>query len=163
MFKVGTMAVYPAHGVVEINGRETKEICGMKKDFYILNVLDSDVTVMVPTDNAEVVGLRPIIEKTEVKKVYAILRDKKELDEATNGNQSWNKRYREYATKLKSGNIFEVAEVLKEIHLLMNEKELSFGEKRVLDSARGLLIKEISLSKNTKEENVAGEIDDILG
>lgn len=162
MFKVGRMAVHPAHGVVRINSVENKEICGTKKIFYILKVIDSDVTVMVPIENASMVGLRPIIESVEVPKVYTILKRKKNDSTHANGNLSWNKRYREYADKLKSGNIFEVAKVLKEIHMLKDTKELSFGEKRVLDSARTLLVKEISIAKNSKEDKVALEIERLL-
>lgn len=162
MFNVGAKAVYPAHGVVKIKAIEVREICGTKKTFYILKVIDSDATVMVPTDNAELVGLRPVITKTEVPSIYRILRSKKRTNQSTNGHQSWNKRYREYADKLKSGNIFEVATVLKDIYLLQNEKELSFGERRIMDAARALLIKEISIAKNSEEESVAGEIENLL-
>lgn len=163
MFKIGNMAVYPAHGVVQIQGIEVKEICGRKKDFYILKVIDNDVTVMVPTDNALSVGLRPVINKNHVKKIYTILRSKNKSSQSSfNGNQSWNKRYREYADKLKSGNVFDIAEVLKEIYLLQGEKELSFGEKRVFEMARSLLVKEIAIAKDVEEEKVSSEIDELL-
>lgn len=163
MFKVGAKAVYPAHGVVKVKGIEVKEICGTKKAFYILKVIDSDATVMVPTDNAETVGLRPVITESQIPDIYRILRSKKRTNTSTNGYQSWNKRYREYAERLKSGNIFEVAAVLRDIHLLQNEKELSFGERRIMDAARALLIKEISIAKGLEEEVVAGEIERLLG
>lgn len=162
MFKKGGKAVYPAHGVVRIKGIEVKEICGTRKAFYILHVIENDVTVMVPTDNAESVGLRPITRKTKIPKIYSILSDKNKAFNSTNGHQSWNKRYREYAEKLKSGNIVEVAMVLKDINLLQNEKELSFGERRIMDSARALLVKEISISKSIDEEYVAQEIEKLL-
>ncbi len=162
MFKVGKKAVYPAHGVVQVKAVESKEICGTKKDFYILQVIDSDVTVMVPTDNAETVGLRPVISKTQITRIYKILRNKSKDSEQLNGHQSWNKRYREYSDKLKSGDIYEVANVLKDINLLQNDKDLSFGEKRIMDSALSLLVKEISIAKNLKEELVTKEIDKIL-
>jgi CarD family transcriptional regulator len=161
MFKIGDIVVYPAHGVVVVEGIEVKEICNTRKTFYILKVIDSDATVMVPTDNTQIVGLRPVVAKTEIPKIYQILRTRKKIN-PTNGHKSWNKRYREYAEKIKSGNIFEVAEVLKDIHLLQNEKELSFGERRMMDTARILLIKEISISKNSKEESVAGEVERLL-
>jgi Transcriptional regulators, similar to M. xanthus CarD len=161
MFKVGDVAVYPAHGVVRVKGIEVKEICGTKKKFYILKVIDNDVTVMVPTDNAQTIGLRHVIGTAEVLRIYQILKNNKK-NNCGNGHQSWNKRYRDYADKLKSGNIFEVAAVLKDIFLLQNEKELSFGERRIMDAARALLVKEISISKNSEEEMVAGEIDNLL-
>lgn len=161
MFKVGEIAVYPAHGVVEVKGIEVKEICGTKRNYYILKVVDNDVTVMVPTDNARTIGLRHIIGNEEILKIYQILKNKKN-NSGNGGHQSWNKRYREYADKLKSGNIFDVAVVLKDIYLLQNEKELSFGERRIMDSARSLLVKEISISKHSEEDLVAGEIDRLL-
>jgi len=163
MLKIGENGVYPAHGVVEVVGIESKEFHGgTAKRFYILKVLDNEVTVMVPTENANTVGLRPIVSKSKVSRVYNILGNKEKNNVRTNGNQSWNKRYREYADKLKSGDIYEVASVLREIKLLQNGKELSFGERRIMDSALGLLIKEISLSKNQKEDKIEIEIKKLL-
>jgi len=162
MLKIGENGVYPAHGVVEVVGIESKKFSGTEKKFYILKVLDNEVTVMVPTDNANTVGLRPIVPKNKVSRVYNILGNKDKNNIISNGTQSWNKRYREYADKLKSGDIFEVATVLREIKLLQNGKELSFGERRIMDSALGLLIKEISLSKKQKEDKVEIEIKKLL-
>ncbi len=162
LFKKGAKAVYPAHGIVRIKGIEVKEICGTKKAFYILNVVDSDVTVMVPTDNAQSVGLRPVVRKNQIPKIYRILSSKDRASNSTNGHQSWNKRYREYAEKIKSGNIVEVAKVLNAINLLQSDKELSFGERRIMDSARTLLIKEISIAKRLDENFVADEIEKLL-
>ena len=162
MFKIGDIAVYPVYGVVMVKGIEVKEICGTKKTFYIFKVVDSDVTVMVPTDNTHTVGVRPIISKAEIPRIYQILRTRKRTNNSTNGHKSWNKRYREYAEKLKSGNIYEVAQVLKDIYLLQNEKELSFGERRIMNAARTLLIKEISISKDLEEESIAGEVEKLL-
>ena len=162
MLKIGENGVYPAHGVFEVVGIESKEFRGTAKRFYILKVLDNEVTVMVPTDNANTVGLRPIVSKSKVSRVYNILGNKEKSNVKTNGNQSWNKRYREYADKLKSGDIYEVASVLREIKLLQNGKELSFGERRIMDSALGLLIKEISISKKQKEDKVETEIKKLL-
>ena len=161
MFKVGKKAVYPAHGVVQVKAIESKEIYGTKKDYYILEVIDGDVTVMVPIDNAESVGLRHIISKSQIKRIYKILKNTSKVEQP-NGHQSWNKRYREYAEKIKSGNIVEVAKVLNAINLLQSDKELSFGERRIMDSARTLLIKEISIAKRLDENFVAGEIEKLL-
>ncbi len=162
MFKKGAKAVYPAHGVVRIKGIEVKEICGTKKAYYILNVIDSDAIVMVPTDNAESVGLRAVIDKSQIPKIYSILAGKNKSLNASNGHQSWNKRYREYAEKIKSGDVVEVAKVLRDINILRNIKELSFGERRIMDSARSLLVKEISIAKSLDEEFIAGEIEKLL-
>jgi CarD family transcriptional regulator len=162
MFKVGNKAVYPAHGVVQIQAVESKEICGTIRKFYILQVVDSDVTVMVPTDNAETVGLRPVITKRQITRIYDILKTKIKNSNNQNGGQSWNKRYREYSDKLKSGDIFEVANVLRDINHLQKAKDLSFGEKRIMDSARTLLIKEIAIAKNLAEESIIKEIEQLL-
>ena len=161
MLKVGETGVYPAHGVVEVVGIETKKICGTEKKFYILKVIDNEVTVMVPIDNAVTVGLRPIVPKRKIPNIYTILGNK-EKDNINSDGLSWNKRYRVYADKLRSGDIFEVASVLREIKLLQNGKELSFGEKRIMDSALSLLIREISISKNQQEHKVESEIRKIL-
>ncbi len=147
---------------MQIKSVESKEICGTKRNFYILQVVDSDVTVMVPTDNAETVGLRPVITKKQINKIYEILRTRIRNSNHQNGGQSWNKRYREYSDKLKSGDIFEVAVVLRDINHLQREKDLSFGEKRIMDSARTLLVKEISIAKNLGEESVTKEIEKLL-
>ena len=117
---------------------------------------------MVPTENADIVGLRNVISKSQITRIYKILKNRSKNSEQLNGHQSWNKRYREYSDKLKSGDIFEVANVLKDINLLQNDKDLSFGEKRIMDSALSLLVKEISIAKSLKEESVTKEIDKIL-
>jgi len=161
MFKVGQTGVYPNYGVVEVQGIEDKEIGGNKEAFYILKVIENDVTLMVPTANAATVGLRHVVPKKEVPKVFKIL-GKNKKSNASNGSLSWNKRYREYADKLKSGDIFEVAEVLKDIHKLRKDKELSFGEKRIMDNAFSLLVKEISISTKKNEEVVTTEIENLL-
>ncbi|HVY55334.1 MAG TPA: CarD family transcriptional regulator, partial [Thermodesulfobacteriota bacterium] len=115
-----------------------------------------------PTDNAATVGLRPVITKRQITKIYDILKTKTRNSNHQNGNQSWNKRYREYSDKLKSGDIFEVAVVLRDINHLQKDKDLSFGEKRIMDSARTLLIKEISIAKNLGEDSVTKEIEKLL-
>lgn len=117
---------------------------------------------MVPIDNADSVGLRTLISKREITKIYKILTDKDGKSAQQNGNQSWNKRYREYSDKLKSGDIYEVAGVLKDINHLQKDKDLSFGEKRIMDSARSLLVKEISIAKNLAEDSVTEEIEKLL-
>ena len=162
-FKVGQTGVYPAYGVVEVQGIEEKEICGNNRSFYILKVVESDVTLMVPTENASIVGLRPVVPKKEVPRILKILGKRNKNNHASgNGGLSWNKRYREYADKLKSGDIFEVAEVLKDIHHLRKDKELSFGEKRIMDNAFSLLVKEISIATKKKEEAITNEIEKLL-
>ena len=158
MFKIGDMAVYPTHGVGIIESIESKEISGDKQTFYVLRVLGNGMTIMVPTDNADSVGLRQIISQNQVSKVYKILKKKDiEIDA-----QTWNRRYREYVEKIKTGSIFEVAGVLRDLFILRLDKDLSFGERRMLDTARNLLIKELSIAKNSSEDVVNKEIKRIF-
>jgi CarD family transcriptional regulator len=158
MFKVGDNAVYPAHGVATIKRIEEKDVGGKKKKFYVLQVLENQMTIMIPTDNADSVGLREIITTQEVKKVYKILKDRDvKIDQTT-----WNRRYREYMEKIKTGSIFEIAEVLRNLFLLRHSKDLSFGERKMLDQAKNLLVKEISLAKQTNEADVEQEIQTIF-
>lgn len=158
-FKVGDMAVYPAHGVGEVMGIEDKEIAGSRAQFYILKIVDSGMTIMVPTTNVRNVGLREVINPEEVDTVYEIL---SERGEYTITEQTWNRRYREYMDKIKTGSIYEIAEVLRDLSLLRFEKELSFGERKMLDTARNLIIKELAIAQTVDEKEVAEEIDKIF-
>jgi CarD family transcriptional regulator len=158
MFKIGDMAVYPAHGVGVIERIETQEISGFQQDFYVMRILENDMIIMIPTHNVNNVGLREIIAQQEVPKLYTIL---KKRDVAID-NQTWNRRYREYTDKIKTGSVFEVAEVYRDLLMLKVEKELSFGERKMLDTARNLLVKEISLAKKVEEEQVEQDLDRIF-
>jgi CarD family transcriptional regulator len=155
MFKVGDMAVYPAHGVGVIERIENRKISGCQEDFYVMRILETNMIIMIPSSNATNVGLREIIDQNDVSKIFAIL---KRRDVSVNGNQTWNRRYRDYMDKIKSGSVFEVAEVYRDLTAIKQDKELSFGERKMLDTARSLLIKEISLAKNMKEEDVERDI-----
>jgi len=158
-FKRGELAVYPAHGVGMVMGVETREVSGSQKHFYILKILDTEATIMVPVDTASTVGLRKIVKKSQVPKVYEILKDRKDV---VLDNQTWNRRYREYTDKIKSGCVMEVARVLRDLYVLKLDKELSFGERRMLDTAKNLLVKELSIAKNIKEEKVEEELSRIM-
>ncbi|MFZ5585140.1 MAG: CarD family transcriptional regulator [Thermodesulfobacteriota bacterium] len=155
MFKVGQLAVYPAHGVGIIESVEERQIGGLSHKFYIMRVLENDMIIMIPVDNAESVGLRPVINAKDVRDVYAILRERDVVIE----NQTWNRRYRDYMKKIKTGSVFEVAEVLRDLFLLRLDKDLSFGERKMLDTARSLLVKEISIAKKSSEETVTAEVE----
>jgi len=158
LFKVGDMAVYPTHGVGVIESIESKEISGNKHTFYVLRVLGNGMTIMIPTKNAETVGLRQVISQKQVSQVYKILKKKNiEIDA-----QTWNRRYREYLEKIKTGSIFEVAGVLRDLFLMRLDKDLSFGERRMLDTARNLLVKELSIVKKSSEKNIEKEIRKIF-
>jgi CarD family transcriptional regulator len=158
-FSVGDKAVYPAHGVAEVVGLETREIGGAKQTFYILKILETGMKIMIPTRNVQAVGLREIISETDVKEVYGILKSKEIAVEG----QTWNRRYREYMDKIKTGSVFEIAEVLRDLCILRGTKELSFGERKMLDTARQLLVKELAIAKGTKEAKIEQEIDKIFG
>jgi len=146
-FKVGDNAVYPGHGVGRVNAIETKEIAGTKLTFYSIQILDSGMKIMVPQANVKNVGLRPIISREEAYSVIGILKETNvKID-----NQTWNRRYREYMEKIKTGGVREIAEVLRDLFLLKVDKELSFGERKMLDTARSLLIKELILATGRDE------------
>lgn len=157
-FKVGDNAVYPGHGVGKVVSIDTKEILGQKKTFYTIQILDSGMKIMVPLDNVKSVGLRPIISSTEAAEVLTILK----MTEVKIDNQTWNRRYREYMEKIKTGSVFEIAAVLRDLFLLKVDKELSFGERKMLDTARGLLMKELTLA-TTQEELAKEEVKAIFG
>jgi len=155
MFKIGDLAVYPAHGVGIIERIESQEFSGSTQDFYVMRILDNDMIIMIPTQNVDSVGLRGIIGKKEVAKLYTIL----EKRDVVIDNQTWNRRYREYTDKIKTGSVYEVAEVYRDLLILKIEKELSFGERKMLDTARNLLVKEIALAKRVEEEQIEKDLD----
>lgn len=153
-FKVGDLAVYPAHGVGRIESIESRNLYGTSQSFYIMRILDNNMIIMIPTNNADNVGLREIIKEEEVSKIFKILKSRDvEFD-----SQSWNRRYREYMEKIKTGSVYEVAQVLRDLYLLKLEKELSFGERKMLDTAKSLLVKEISIAKKMEEAKVEENI-----
>ena len=152
-FKIGDKAVYPAHGVGEVTAIEDREISGHCQTFYILRILENGMKIMIPTQNVRQVGLREVISIEKVTKVFKILR-KKDLSVDTT---TWNRRYREYMEKIKTGSVFEVAEVLRDLYLLKTDKDLSFCELKLLDTARSLLIRELACAKNCDEEDIEDE------
>ena len=157
-FKIGEKAVYPAHGVAEVLGVESKEISGARQTFYILRILETGMRIMVPTKNVDTVGLRGVISSQEADEVYKILKSK----EISVEGQTWNRRHREYMEKIKTGSVFEIAEVLRDLCVLRLTKELSFGERKMLDTARSLLIKELAIAKGVGEDKISSEIDAIF-
>lgn len=158
-FKVGDNAVYPGHGVGRVVAIETKEILGNKQTFYSVQILETGMKIMIPMDNVASVGLRPIISKDEANKVVEILKVKDiKID-----NQTWNRRYREYMEKIKTGSVYEIAEVLRDLFLLKVDKELSFGERKMLDTARNLLLKELTLATSKDDLFKEEEVKSIFG
>ena len=155
-FKVGDLAVYPAHGVGRIEAIETRVVNGEKHDFYIMKILENNMVIMIPTWNVESVGLRDVIGEKEIPKIMDVIKAKRDL---AIDNQTWNRRYREYMDKIKTGSLFEVAEVFRDLSLLKMNKDLSFGERKLYDTAHTLLIKELSTAKKTDEKKVMSEIE----
>ena len=158
MFSEGDMAVYPAHGVGVIKSIEKQTVAGIDQSFYVLEILDNGMRIMIPTVSSESVGLRAIVDQTEVSGVLDILADRNvEL-----GSQTWNRRYRDYMEKIKTGSVHEVAAVLRDLFLLSVDKDLSYGERKMLDTAKGLLVKELSLAQDTEELTVSKTIEAIF-
>ncbi len=158
-FRVGDLAVYPAHGVGQIQAVESRTVNGEKHDFYILKVLENGMVIMIPTSNVESVGLRCLIDVKEIPKVYAVMRTKREM---LGDNQTWNRRYREYMDKIKTGSLFDVAEVFRDLFRLKLTKDLSFGERKLYDTAQVLLVKELSKAKKTDEKTIISEIESLF-
>ncbi len=159
MFKVGDLAVYPAHGVGLIEAIEEKEIGGTTLVFYVMRILENDMKIMIPKNNTKAVGLRSIISPEEVERVYSILEEK----DVKFTPQTWNRRYREYMERIKTGSIFDLAAVLRDLYILQMDKPLSFGEKKMLETAKTLLVKELSIARNKKEEEIEKGIEEIFG
>lgn len=157
-FQVGDKAVYPAQGVAEVVSIDEKDIAGSPQRFYVLRILDTDRKIMVPVSNADAVGLRQVINETEIREIFDI------LEETTIGfdTQTWNRRYRGFMDKIKTGSIYDVAEVLRDLYRLKTNKQLSFGERRMLDTARSLIVKEIAVARKEGEDKVKEEIEAIF-
>jgi CarD family transcriptional regulator len=158
MFEIGDMAVYPAQGVTEVTGIETRDICGHEVVFYVLKVLDTEKRIMVPVAKVDTVGLREVINTNEVNNVYDVLRERgRPVD-----TQTWNRRYRKYVEKIKTGSVYDVAEVLRDLYLTKYEKPLSCREREMLDMAQRLLVKELSIASNSDEEQINSELANIF-
>ena len=164
-FKVGDKAVYPARGVAEIVAIEERDIGGNKMQFYILQILGNDPKsaagadkIMVPVSNAKNVGLRSLLSEEDITDIFEILNE----EPVAFDNQTWNRRYRGFMDKIKTGSIYDVAEVLRDLYRLKTDKQLSFGERRMLDTARSLIVKEIAISRDQTEEQVKTEIEAIF-
>jgi len=154
-FQIGDKAVYPAHGVAEVTGIEKHQVGGDEQTFYILRILDNGVKVMIPTGAN---GLREIMSTEEVDEVFDVLKEKEISVEST----TWNRRYREYKDKIDSGDPKQIAEVLRDLYLLKNDKDLSFGERKMLDTAKALLVKELSIAREMDEDDVEAEFTQIF-
>ena len=157
-FAVGDLAVYPAQGVAKVVAIESRELGGQESTFYVLRVLDNNMPVMVPVTKSVQVGLRGLVGDDEIEAVYEILRTRELAVDRT----TWNRRQREYTEKIRSGSIFEVAEVMRDLCLLRTGKDLSFGERKMLDTAKGLLLNELSVARDIDPQIIEDEFEEIF-
>jgi CarD family transcriptional regulator len=157
VFDIGDKVVYPHHGAAIVERREVKEAFGEKKEYLVLRLAYGDLTLMVPADNTEGVGLREVINDEEVEEVFAVLR-KKEARMPTN----WSRRYKNHSEKLRSGDIYQVAEVVRNLSIRDKDKGLSAGEKRMLSRARQILVSELTFALDVDEAAAEKRLDEAL-
>ncbi len=154
MFNVGDYIVYPMHGAGTIDAIEEKDILGQRQAYYIIK-MPGEVKVMIPTTQAEKVGIRNVIDKEQAKKVFDVLGE-----EDSQVEMNWNKRYRENMDKMKTGDIYEVADVVRNLSFKQKEKGLSTGEKKMLTNAKQILVSELALAEESSQETVENLIED---
>ena len=157
MFNLGDKVVYPMHGAGIIESVESKEILGEVKNYFVLKMPIGEMKLMIPVDNVDNIGLRDIIDKVAVDKVYEILKQAAVINDS-----NWNKRYRDNMIKMKTGDIFEVAQVVRDLTYRDKEKGLSTGEKKMLVSAKQMLVSEIALSTNKDGKGIQEYLENII-
>ncbi|MEW6309009.1 MAG: CarD family transcriptional regulator [Bacillota bacterium] len=157
MFNVGDRVVYPMHGAGVIEAIEEREILGNLQRYYIMRLPIGDMKVMIPLDNVHGVGLREVIDNAEVQTVFAVLRETK-----SKMSTNWNRRYRANLEKMRTGNVYEVAEVVRNLMLRDKEKGLSTGERKMLENARQILISELVLAQGIPEAHAKAELDGVF-
>jgi CarD family transcriptional regulator len=157
MYNLGDKIVYPMHGAGVIESIEEKEILGEIRKYYVIAMPLGDIKLMVPIDNADDIGVRNIIDYTDVNKVYAVLEQDTEITEL-----NWNKRYRQNLDKMKSGDIYEVARIVRDLAFRNKEKGLSSGEKKMLNNAKQILISELILAEGSSTDFMNSKIEDII-
>ncbi len=154
MFRVGDKAVYPAQGVGEILAIERREIMGRPMEVYVMRILDRDMTILIPVSKSGEVGLRQVMGNDEVDAVFQVLRQRRRVSD----NQTWNRRFREYSDKIRTGSAVEIAHVLRDLYLLRSGKNLSYGEKRMLHTAMELLSQEIAVAQGKMTSQAQAQI-----
>ncbi len=157
-FEVGDNVVYPHHGAGKVIRKELKEILGEKREYLTIKILHNDMTVMVPTENAAVAGLRRVIDEETVKKVLAVLQD-----ECSEMPKNWNRRFKHNRDKIKTGDIYELAEVVRNLAIREAEKGLSTGEKQMFTRAKKILASELMYALEMNEEEVDAHLYELLG
>jgi len=158
-FRVGDKVVYPHHGAAVIEGMQERVIEGETREYWVLRLSYGDLTLMVPTDGADEVGLRGVVPKNELEQVYKVLQSKKQAPAPSN----WSRRFKSHVEKLRSGDIYQVAEVVRNLSNRDKDKGLSAGEKRMLTKARQILVSELTFAAGVKEEKAEAMLDEILG
>jgi CarD family transcriptional regulator len=157
VFKVGETVVYPHHGAALIQATETRMVKGVERLYLVLKVAQGDLTVKVPADNAEFVGVRDVVDTEGLESVFAVLRAP-HTEEPTN----WSRRYKANLEKLASGDVKKVAEVVRDLWRRDRERGLSAGEKRMLAKARQILVSELALAEGIDEDRASGRLDEVL-
>ncbi|MDB4942714.1 MAG: CarD-like transcriptional regulator [Labilithrix sp.] len=155
---VGDKAVHPSHGLAEVTAIEHREIGSMKGEFYILKIIDNGMRVMVPRASSSAAGIRPVMSKVDADKVLETMKAR----EVAVDLQPWSRRFRAYTEMIKSGSPHEVAKVLRDMYRLKFDKDLSFGERRLLDQAKSLLMKELAAAKGIPETELQATVDDMF-
>ncbi len=157
MFQIGDKVVYPMHGAGIIEGVEEKEILGETRKYYVLRLPLKNMKVLLPVDNIDQLGLRNIISEDQVKGVFGVLEE-----DLSSMPQNWNRRYRSNMEKVKSGDIYEVADVVRNLMLMDREKGLSTGERKMLTNSKQILVSELCLANDSTEKEILKLIDDAL-
>lgn len=155
MFKVGDKIVYPMHGAGTIESIEEREILGEKQKYYVMKMPVGDIQVMVPTKNAELIGVRDVVDNDAARSVFEVL-----SAQPTDMSTNWNKRYRDNQEKMKSGDICELADVVRNLAFRQKSKGLATGEKKMLSNAKQILISELVLAESMTKEQVELMIND---
>jgi CarD family transcriptional regulator len=156
-FEVGDNVVYPHHGAGKVLRKEQKEVLGERREYLTVKILHNDMTVMVPTENAQLAGLRRVIDEETVKKVLAVLQD-----ECSEMPKNWNRRFKHNRDKIKTGDIYELAEVVRNLAIRENEKGLSTGEKQMFTRAKKILGSELMYALDMDEEEIEDHLYSLL-
>ena len=158
LLRVGDRAVYPGHGVGKITSIEDKDILGSRLTFYSMQITESGTKIMIPKNRMQSIGVRPVASKKEAAKVMGLIKGKKpELKTKTFVSKNWQKRHQSYIDKIKTGSIYEIAAVIRDLNHLKEEKELSYGEKKMMTKAKNILYSELSLTIDKKELSALSE------
>ena len=156
-FELGDHVVYPHHGAGKVLKKEEREMFGERREYLTIKILHNDMTVMVPTENAALAGLRRVIDEDTVKKVLAVLQD-----EVSEMPKNWNRRFKHNRDKIKTGDIYELAEVVRNLALRESEKGLSTGEKQMFTRAKKILASELMYALDKDEDEAEHYLDELL-